>query len=175
MLLKGILGCFNGLHCPNSIVWLVIIACDKVDQTQCLPQTCTCHFSVVSSRTEKERQLGSHYTSAMVLSSRLGLLWEEVTLQFIQANNRIQFLMTVKLKAATCLLAVSQGHLLDGKGHSGSPHFSRKNLSHTESLCESPTNWQMLSVDQVLQSLTLISSTLTTSCCRTSAISMKSL
>lgn len=106
-----------------------------------------CHFSVVSSRPEMERQLGSHYTSTMVLPSLLGLLWEEFTLQFIQADNKIQFLAIVKLKAGICLLAVSQGHLLDGKGLSGSPHFSRKNLqSHTESLCEFPTNWQTLSV-----------------------------
>lgn len=136
MLLKGRLGCFNGSHCPNSIVWLVIIACDKVDQTQCLPQTRMCHFSVVSSRTKMERQLGSHYTPATVLSSLLGLLLEEFTLQFIQADNRIQFLTIVKLKATICLLAVSQGHFLDGKGRSGSPHFSRKNLpiSHWTSL-----------------------------------------
>lgn len=109
-------------------------------------------------------QLGSHYTSA-VLSSLLGLLWEEFTLQFIQADNRIQFPMIVKLKATICLLVASQGHLLNGKGHPRSPHFSRKNLpSLTEPLYESPTNWQTLSVlkgsvAQILQSPTLISST----------------
>lgn len=88
-----------------------------------------------------------HYNLVMVLSSHLGLLWEELTLQFIQADNGIQFLMTVKLKTSICLLAVSQGHRLDGKGHSCSPHFCRKSLrSPTEFVYSFPSSRRSFSV-----------------------------